>query len=157
MSERPVYLTREGLAQLQAELEELRTVRRHKVAQRLHDALEEGELIENAELEDARREQAFVEGRIFTLEQTLRNVLLIDEVATKEGYVNVGSYVTIQEEGTSAPEEYQVVGSAEAAPTQGKISNESPLGRALLGKRVGEQAVVRAPDGDIVFRILAVR
>lgn len=157
MSERPVYLTREGLAQLQAELEELRTVRRHKVAQRLHDALEEGELIENAELEDARREQAFVEGRIFTLEQTLRNIIIIDEVASKEGFVSVGSYVTIQEEGTSVPEEYQVVGSAEAAPTQGKISNESPLGRALLGKRVGEQAVVRAPDGDIVFRILAVR
>lgn len=157
MSERPVYLTREGLAQLQAELEELRTVRRQKVAQRLHDALAEGELIENAELEDARREQAFVEGRIFTLEQMLHSVILIDEMAAKEGYVSVGSYVTIQEEGTTTPEEYQVVGSAEAAPTQGKISNESPLGRALLGKRVGEQAVVRAPDGDIVFRILAVR
>lgn len=156
MSRRPAYLTEEGYKQIEEELEYLIRVRRREVAERLHDALSEGELIENAELEDARREQSFVEGRIYTLENTLRNAVIIEEGGEK-GVVGVGSRVTVEEEGSSTPEVYQVVGSAEASPKQGKISNESPLGRALLGKSVGEKAVVRAPDGDIVFEILAVQ
>jgi len=121
----------------------------------LHEALGEGELIENAELEDARREQSFVEGRILTLEEQLRNAIII-ETSKSDGIVGVGNHVTVQEHGVDEPEEYHVVGSAEADPARGKISNESPLGQALLGKRIGDKAVVQAPDGDIVFDILAV-
>ncbi len=155
MSERPVYLTKEGYEELEKELQYLKRERRQEVAERLHNALGEGELIENAELEDARREQAFVEGRIYTLEQQLRDAVLIEK-GLEQGVISVGSRVTVEEEGADAPEIYHVVGSAEASPKRGKISNESPLGRALLGKQVGEKAVVKAPDGDIVFHIIAV-
>ncbi len=155
MSNRPVYLTPEGQTALEEELNYLKTVRRQEVANRLHEALGEGELIENAELEDARREQSFVEGRILTLEEQLRNAIII-ETSKSDGIVGVGNHVTVQEHGVDEPEEYHVVGSAEADPARGKISNESPLGQALLGKRIGDKAVVQAPDGDIVFDILAV-
>ena len=156
MSNRPVYLTPEGQEALEQELNYLKTVRRQEVANRLHEALGEGELIENAELEDARREQSFVEGRILTLEEQLRKAIII-EGNHPSGMVGVGSYVTVQERDADEPEEYHVVGSAEADPARGKISNESPLGRALLGKHVGDKAVVQAPDGDIVFDILSVK
>lgn len=155
MSNRPVYLTLEGREALEQELSYLKTVRRQEVANRLHEALGEGELIENAELEDARREQSFVEGRILTLEEQLRRAIII-ESSHSDGIVGVGSHVTVQERGVDTPEEYHVVGSAEADPARGRISNESPLGRALLSKRIGDKAVVQAPDGDIVFDILAV-
>lgn len=155
MSEHPVYLTEEGYKQLQEELHFLKTVRRQQVAERLHNALAEGELIENAELEDARREQAFVEGRVYTLEQQMHNAVII-EGNHAAGVVTIGSHVTVLEEGASAPEIYHMVGSAEADPTEGKISNESPLGAALLGKHVGDKAIVRAPDGNIIFQILTV-
>lgn len=155
MSNRPVYLTPEGREALEQELNYLKTVRRQEVANRLHEALGEGELIENAELEDARREQSFVEGRILTLEEQLRKAIII-EANHPRGVIGVGSHVTVQERGADEPEEYHVVGSAEADPARGRISNESPLGKALLGKRVGDKAVVQAPDGDIVFDILAV-
>ncbi len=155
MSRSPVYLTQEGYEALETELQHLKTVRRQEVANRLHAALGEGELIENAELEDARREQSFVEGRILSLEEQLRKAVIIEKVKSN-GTVTVGSYVTVQEENFDSPEKYHVVGSAEAAPAQGKISNESPLGKALLGKQVGEKATVQAPAGDIVFEILAI-
>lgn len=155
MSNRPVYLTPEGRDALEQELNYLKTVRRQEVANRLHEALGEGELIENAELEDARREQSFVEGRILTLEEQLRKAVIIEN-SQSDGVVGVGSHVTVQEHDVDSPEEYHVVGSAEADPAHGKISNESPIGKALLGKRVGDKAVVQAPDGDIVFDILAV-
>ncbi len=155
MSEHPVYLTKEGYKQLQEELHFLKTVRRQQVAERLHNALAEGELIENAELEDARREQAFVEGRVYTLEQQVHDAVII-EGNHQEGVVTIGSHVTVLEEGAATPEIYHMVGSAEADPTEGKISNESPLGAALLGKHVGDKAIVRAPDGNIVFQILTV-
>ncbi|MEJ5309292.1 MAG: transcription elongation factor GreA [Anaerolineae bacterium] len=155
MSNRPVYLTPEGREALEQELNYLKTVRRQEVANRLHEALGEGELIENAELEDARREQSFVEGRILTLEEQLRKAIIIEDNHPR-GVIGVGSHVTVQERGVDTPEEYHVVGSAEADPARGRISNESPLGKALLGKRVGDKAVVQAPDGDIVFDILAV-
>ncbi|MBN1921314.1 MAG: transcription elongation factor GreA [Anaerolineae bacterium] len=156
MSERPVYLTQQGYEQLVEDLNHLKTVLRPKVAQRLHDALAEGELIENAELEDARREQAFIEGRIYIFEQQLRNAIIIEQNQSTAGVVGIGGRITVLEEGMSTPEVYQMVGSAEASPTEGKISNESPLGKVLLGKRVGDKAIVRAPDGDIVFEILEI-
>jgi len=158
MSEHPVYLTEEGYQQLQEELQHLKTTRRQQLAERLHAALAEGELIENAELEDARREQSFLENRIYAVEQQLRNAVIIEkDNHAAEGVVTIGSHVTVVEEGMEAPEIYHMVGSAEAAPREGKISNESPLGAALLGKKIGEKAVVRAPDGDIVFNILAIQ
>ncbi|MDY0019062.1 MAG: transcription elongation factor GreA [Anaerolineae bacterium] len=155
MSEHPVYLTEEGYKQLQEELHFLKTVRRQQVAERLHNALAEGELIENAELEDARREQAFVEGRVYTLEQQVHDAVII-EGNHQEGVVTIGSHVTVLEEGAATPEIYHMVGSAEADPMEGKISNESPLGAALLGKHIGDKAIVRAPDGNIIFHILTV-
>ncbi|HHE70671.1 MAG TPA: transcription elongation factor GreA [Chloroflexi bacterium] len=157
MNRRPVvYLTPEGYETLKRELEYLTTVRRQEVAQRLHNALEEGELIENAELEEARREQSFVEGRILELQEKLRNAEIIPTERENTGYVTLGSRVKIREHGASTEEEYLLVGSEEADPRSGRISNESPLGRALLGKRVGDRAVVQAPDGDIIFDILEI-
>jgi transcription elongation factor GreA len=155
MNERPVYITKEGHEELEKELEYLKTDRRKQIAERLHAALEEGDLIENAELEDARREQSFLEGRIQTIERHLRNAIII-EGGSQEGIVTVGNRITISEEGTEGIEVYHLVGSAEADPKKGKISNESPLGQALMGKRVGEKAVVKAPDGNIVFEVITV-
>ncbi|MDF1514142.1 MAG: transcription elongation factor GreA [Anaerolineae bacterium] len=155
MSNRPVYLTREGFEAIEQELQYLKSTRRQEIADRLHNALGEGELIENAELEEARREQSYVEGRILGLEEQLRKAMLIDTLVRVEDVVSIGSRVRIQEDGESTAEEYMVVGSAEADPRKGRISNESPLGHALLGKRVGEQAVVQAPAGDIVFKVIS--
>ncbi len=151
-----VYLTPEGYQALEEELEYLKTARRQEVAERLHNALGEGELIENAELEEARREQSFVEGRILDLEEQLRKAQIIDRDGQDTDLVTIGSTVTVREEGESIDEEYYLVGSAEADPRKGRISNESPLGRALMGKRVGEKAVVRAPDGDLVFTVIEI-
>ena len=149
------FLTREGYQKLEQELNYLRTVRRQEVAQRLHQALEEGNILENAELEDARNEQAFLEGRILTLENLLRNASIIEENGPHE-MVGLGSYVTIVEN-DGPPETYHIVGSAEADPAQGLISNESPLGRALIGLKIGETAEVNAPDGVLVFKIVGIK
>ncbi len=155
MSEQTVYLTREGYEKLQAELEYLTRVRRQEVARRLHEALGEGDLLENAELEDARNEQAFVEGRILELETLLSKAEVI-EAAGVEGAVGLGSRVTIVEDG-GAPETYHIVGSAEASPTEGKISYESPIGKALMGHTVGDTVTVHAPGGRLTFRIIEIQ
>ena len=155
MNEQPVYLTQEGYETLENELHHLKTVRRKQVAERLHNALTEGELIENAELEEARREQSFVEGRIMEIQNMLRHAVIIEKSA-ETGLVTLGADVTVKEAGSDTLEEYQVVGSAEANPAKGKISNESPLGKALMGKKVGEQATIHAPGGDITFEIIAI-
>jgi transcription elongation factor GreA len=155
MSGQPTFLTREGYQKLARELNHLRTVRRQEVAQRLHRALAEGDILENAELEDARNEQAFVEGRILALEGMLGNAVIIEEEGPRET-VGLGSRVTVME-GDGPPETYHIVGSAEADPANGQISNESPLGRALMGRKVGEIAEVNAPDGVLVFRIMEIQ
>jgi transcription elongation factor GreA len=155
MDRQQTFLTSEGYERLQQELDHLRTVRRREVAQRLHLALEEGDLLENAELEDARNEQSFVEGRILTLENILGSAVIIEETGPRET-VGVGSRVTVVE-GDNPPETYQVVGSAEADPTKGLISNESPLGRSLMGRKVGEKAEVNAPDGVLVFEVVGIQ
>ena len=154
MSE-PTFLTREGYQKLEQDLHHLRTVRRQEVARRLHQALAEGDILENAELEDARNEQAFVEGRILMLEGMLSNVVIIEEEGPRET-VGLGSRVTVVE-GDGPPETYHIVGSAEADPAKGLISNVSPLGRALMGRKVGEEAVVSAPDGVLVFEIVGIQ
>jgi len=149
------FLTREGYKKLQEELEYLRTQRRQEIAQRLHEAMEGGELIENAEYEAAKNEQAFVEGRIKELEILLATARVVDEIPSTDT-VQVGSRVVIQEEGSDTPEEYVIVGAAEADPSAGRISNESPLGKALLNKKAGDLVQVDAPAGSFKFRILKV-
>ncbi len=150
----PSYLTRQGYQKLQEELEHLRTVKRHEVAQRLHEAMEGGELIEDAEYEAAKNEQAFVEGRIQELEILLANARLIDETGHRD-VAQVAAKVTIQE-GDNDPETYTIVGPAEASPREGRISNESPLGRALMDHRAGDQVKVDAPGGSFYVKILKV-
>ena len=155
MNKQQAFLTREGHQKLEQELDYLRTVRRQEVARRLHQALAEGDILENAELEDARNEQSFVEGRILILEEILRNAVLIKEEGPRET-VGVGSRVTVVE-GDGPPETYHIVGSVEADPARGSISNESPLGRALMGRKVGDTAEVDAPDGVLVFKVVEIQ
>ena len=148
------YLTQEGFERLQKELDYLRTTKRAEVADRLRDALEGGELIENAELEAAKNEQSFVEGRIKELEILLSNAHLIEQNGSSDT-VEVGSKVKVQEEGYE-PEEYVIVGAAEADPRLGRISNESPLGKALLNQKSGDKVKVEAPGGAFEIEILSI-
>lgn len=141
------YLTREGYEKLSQELEYLRTVKRQEVAQRLHDALDGEELIENAEYEAAKNEQAFIEGRIQELEILLASARIIEDEQRLPGIVQIGTKVTIQEDGFE-PETYRIVGPVEADPSAGKISNESPLGKALMEHKVGDVVSVRLQDGS---------
>jgi transcription elongation factor GreA len=157
MADQTQYLTPNGLRELEARLDYLRNVRRAEVASRLHQALEEGgELVENAEYEDAKNEQAFVEGEILRLETILSNAQIIEREGPKD-VVGLGDKVKVQEKGRKETEIFHLVGAAEANPKEGRISNESPLGKALMGHRVGEKVTVRAPDGNIEFTIKAIQ
>jgi transcription elongation factor GreA len=151
------FLTKEGFQKLADELEYLRTEKRAEVANRLHEAMEGGELIENAEYEAAKNEQAFVEGRIQELEMILATARIIDEKDKKEksGVAQVGSTITISED-NGDPEKYTIVGVAEANPREGKISNESPIGRTVLNHRAGEELFVEAPGGTFKVKIIKV-
>lgn len=156
MAEKPIFLTPEGRAKLEAELENLRTVRRAEVAERIHSAKEEGDIMENSAYDEAKNEQAFVEGRIMTIEQMLKNAVMID-AARASDTVGIGSYVSVLERGEGDDETYQIVGSAEADPANWRISNESPVGRALLGKRVGDEVQIKIPDGVRHLKITDIR
>ena len=149
------YLTPDGLNRLEAELEHLKTVRRAEVAQRLHEAMAEGDIEENPEYDDAKNEQAFVEGRILQIETVLSNAVLIENTGGKgaEKDVRLGSKITVSEVGSTEKEHYVLVGSAEADPVQGRISNESPMGKALLGKKANDIVHVASPAGLIKFKI----
>jgi transcription elongation factor GreA len=149
------FLTREGYQKLQEELDFLRTVKRQEIANRLHEAMEGGELIENAEYEAAKNEQAFMEGRIKDLDILLATARVIEEEAVAADTIQVGTTVTIQEEGGPA-EVYTIVGAAESDPSHGKVSNESPLGKALFNRKAGETVSVEAPDGAFTVAILKV-
>jgi len=157
---KPHLLTQEGLDKLTSELEHLRTAGREKVADRLHRAFQDGQdddFVENAELEAARNEQAFLEGRIQELEDILKNYQIIDDNnGDPHDSVRVGDWVTVSEEGFDDDERYHLVGAAEADPANGRISNESPLGVALLGKKIGEIVRVNAPNGVLEFRIVKI-
>jgi transcription elongation factor GreA len=150
------FLTKEGYQKLADELEFLRTTKRKEVAERLHEAMEGGELIENAEYEAAKNEQAFVEGRIQELEMILASARIIEEQANDPTTVQVGDTVIVKE-GTASPEEYTIVGAAEANPREGKISNESPLGKALLNHRAGEEVTVEAPGGTFKVKVVKIK
>jgi len=156
MNKQQTFLTEKGYQKLEQELNYLRTERRKEIARRLELALDEGDLLENAELEDARNEQAFVEGRILTLERILRDAIIIEEDEGPHETVTLGSHVTVVE-GNGPPETYHVVGSVEADPTKGLISNASPLGQALLGQKVGDKVTVNAPGGLLEFEIAGIQ
>lgn len=147
------YLTQEGMDSLEKRLNYLTKVRRPEVAERLRQALEDGgEITENTEYEDAKNEQAFIEGEIVRIDRILRNAKLIEPTGNTDE-VHIGSLVKVNEKGTDDVEEYRLVGPAEANPRDGKISTESPLGKALLGSKVGDKVKIKAPDGDITFVI----
>lgn len=146
------HLTREGYKKLRQELEYLKTVKRKELAERLRSAIQMGDLSENADYIATKEEQGFVEGRIQELETILRYAVIIDETTHKE-VVDLGARVTIQEDGYP-PETYLIVGSTEADPHNGKISHESPMGQALIGKRKGEVVTVETPAGVIRVKIL---
>jgi transcription elongation factor GreA len=153
VNNKPTYLSKEGLAKLRTELDEMISVKRPEVANRIHDAKEHGDLSENAEYEDAKNEQAFVEGKIQTLEALIKNATIIDENHSTE-HVQIGSTVSV--ESGDGSETFTIVGSAEAKPGEGRISNESPVGRALLGKRKGDKILVRVPAGDFSYKIVSI-
>jgi transcription elongation factor GreA len=155
MANNAVYLTAPGKKKLEEELEHLRTVRRKEVAQRLHEAMEDGELIENAEYEAAKNEQAFIEGRILELEHKLATAQIIEPGNAKD-VVTIGNTVVIKKERHRNKETYTIVGADEASPKEGLISNESPLGRALLGHKVGDDVEVKAPAGSVNYKIVKI-
>ncbi len=156
MSKNEVYITAEGLKKLEEELEHLRSARRQEVALRLREAIQGGdELIDNAEYEAAKNEQAFVEGRIIELERMLAKAQIIEH-NKKSDIVEIGATVTIKE-GKKKAETFTIVGAAEANPKDGLISNESPLGSALLSKQVGDAVEVEAPDGVIRFKVVKIK
>ena len=150
----PNYLTPEGEAKLKAELEELKGPRREELAQRLRSAIQMGDLSENADYHKAKEDQGFLEGRIQEIEAILRNSVLIEKTVSSD-MVSIGSHVTIQEEDFD-PETYHIVGPTEADPRKGKISHESPIGVALMNKKVGQIAEAQAPGGKIKFKILKI-
>lgn len=155
MADRATLLTAEGKRKLEEELDHLKRVKRPQVAERIRQAKEEGDLRENAEYDDAKMEQGFVEGRIRELETMLKHVQLIDH-RNGSSVVSVGCTVTVCEEDEETEEVFTVVGSAEADPSRGRISNESPLGRALLGRKPGDVVQVQTPGGRLNFRIVAI-
>jgi transcription elongation factor GreA len=148
------YLTPEGEAKLQAELQDLKGPKREELSQRLRSAIQMGDLSENADYHKAKEDQGFLEGRIQELEAILRNATIIEQTQSS-GVIFIGSHVTIQE-GDFDPETYHLVGPTEADPRRGRISYESPIGRALMDKRVGDIAEADTPGGKIQFKILKI-
>ena len=153
MNNKTVYLTSEGLERLKVELNELVTVDRPRVAQRIHDAKLDGDISENAEYEDAKQEQSFLEGRIALIEVQLRNAEVIEH--SNGDKVRIGSTVVLKS--ADGNETYTIVGSAEAAPREGRISNESPVGSALMGRKKGDVVTVQAPDGAIDYTLVSIK
>jgi transcription elongation factor GreA len=148
-----LYVTPEGLQQIKDELEQLKTVRREEVSQKLETAIRQGDLKENADYHDAKEEQGFIEARIRQLEDALRRAKLIENKGPSN-VVRVGSKVTVSEIGTDDEEIYSIVGAHEADPAKGRISNESPIGSALLGAKKGQTVSVQTPAGLIDFQVL---
>jgi len=154
MSEQ-LYLTAEGAARLKAELEQLRGPARDEMAQRLRSAIQMGDLSENADYHKAKEDQGFLEGRIQNLEYLLKNAIIVEDEDSPKDMVDVGVRVTVQETGET-PETYYLVGIVEADPRNGRISHESPIGKALLGHRVGDEVIVETPGGNIQLKILKI-
>mgnify|MGYP000957252971 FL=1 len=154
MKEKEVILTVDGLKMLEEELEELKTVKRREVAERIKQAIGFGDISENSEYEDAKNEQAFIEGRILTLEKMLRNARIIDDESIATDVVSIGSTVLLKDLEYGDQFEYTIVGSVEADPGANKISNESPVGKAILGMTKGNVVEVSVPAGQLKYQIL---
>ena len=152
-----VILTQEGYKKLQQEIEELSTVRRREVAERIRIAREFGDIAENAEYDSAKNDQAHLEARIATLEERLRAARVIDESEITADVVSIGATVRLRDVGANKTVEYQIVGSAEANPAENKLSNESPVGKAIIGRKKGETVEVSAPRGALKFKILDIK
>jgi len=156
MSEKKTVLTYEGLKKMEEELEYLKVVKRREIADKIKEARGQGDLSENAEYDAAREEQAKMEADIVALEKLLRNAEVIDEEVLDMDVIHVGSKVLLLDVEFDEEVEYSIVGSAEADPMKGRISNESPVGAALLGHRAGEEVSIQAPAGEVVFKILGI-
>jgi len=152
----PVYLTADGLAKLQEELAYLTGTRRREVARMIAEAKAEGDISENAGYDEAKTTQGFLEGRIREIESIVNNAQIIEQNGNGSNGIGIGHTVVVQEDGSDMQETYTIVGSAEASPAEGRISNESPIGQALLGKKVGDSVSVTSPGGKIVFEILSI-
>lgn len=157
MTDKPTYLTREGRTKLEAELEQLTTEERKSVAERIAAAKELGDISESGEYEDAKKSQAILEGRIRELKSLLSRAEIIDDEQSSNGEVRVGSQVTVRFDEDGEEETWMIVGSAEANPRQGRISNESPIGSAILGKRSRQKVTVQTPSGVMKLTIVKVK
>jgi len=157
MSDKEVILTPSGLKKLEEELEYLKTVKRREVAERIKIAIGYGDISENSEYEDAKNEQAFIEGRIITLDKMLRNARIINDDDVNTDVVSIGSTVKLKDIEFDEVVEYTIVGSAESDPTASMISNESPVGKALLGKTIGSIVDISVPAGVIQYEILDIK
>ena len=155
--EKEVVLTREGLRNLEEEHENLKAVKRREVAERIKQAIEFGDISENSEFEDAKNEQAFIEGRILTLEKMLRNVKVIEDTGEGQNQVTLGSTVVLKDLEFDETVEYAIVGAAEANPMKSRISYESPVGAAILGHTQGDVVEVHAPAGIVKYKLLEIR
>lgn len=150
-----VYLTQEGYEKIVSELEDMKTRQRQELSERLRFAIQQGDLSENADYHKAKEDQAFLEGKILEYENKVGYAVIIKENGSKDGKVQIGSWVVIQEKGF--PEEkYQVVGASEANPREGKISNESPIGSVVLGHKAGDNLVAETPGGEMKFKLIKV-
>lgn len=156
MAKKDVFLTAEGYKKSEEELDELKTVKRKEIAERIKEALAFGDISENAEYDEAKNEQAQLEERIAKLEALLRNAKIIDEEDISTDNVSIGSRVKVKDLEYDEEIEYTIVGSAESDPYEGKISNESPVGRALIGGKLGDTVEVKVPDGIIKYEILEI-
>ncbi|OLZ09174.1 transcription elongation factor GreA [Sulfobacillus thermosulfidooxidans] len=156
MSDKELLVSEEGLKKLESELEYLKTVRRHEISERIKTAREFGDISENSEYEDAKNEQAFVEGRIQTIEKMLRQAKVVNSDNADPTAVHIGSVVTVKDLEEDFEEEYTVVGAAEADPNKNHISNESPVGKALMGAKVGQIVEVSAPVGKIRMQVMKI-
>lgn len=149
----PVYLTKEGLQKVKEELEYLTTTRRREVAKMIGEAIAEGDLRENAGYDEAKNAQGFLEGRIRELEEMLKRAEVIENDSVSKDVVALGRTVVVCEAGTDFEETYMIVGAVQADPSNGRISNESPMGKALLNKKIGDKVTVESPGGDIEFEV----
>ena len=156
MAAKQIMLTAEDVKKYEEELEFLKTEKRKEIAEKIKVARSYGDLSENSEYDDAKNEQAFIEGRIQTLEATIHKAKVIEDENISSGVINIGSYVTVRDVEFDDVEEYRIVGTSEADPMQNKISNESPLGAALLGKRQGQTIKVEAPVGTLEYEVISV-
>ncbi len=157
MAQKEVVLTLAGLEKLEEELELLKTKKRREIAERIKQAIAFGDITENSEYDEAKKEQAFIEGRIATIENLLKNAKVIDDEDISVETVNIGTLVTVKDLTFDETVEYKIVSSAEADPLRLKISNESPVGKALMGHKTGDVVEIQVPDGTIQFQIIEIK